>query len=333
MTAKDKSFIGLLAGVTVVCVGGLYYWASQSGSRYDAAKESYDTACGEIGSMESITLFPSDKNKAEKQKALDAYTADATQLAEKLKAFRPKEIKNSDPQTFTDTLVKMAAVTKAAYAAEGLLVDGEKGAIPKSFYLGFENYTNTPAQEGATGVLAYQLAAISEMHGLLATAKPAKLLNFYRQPLDEESGKAFTAEKGATYRALPVEIAFSGSEKSLRAFVNGLNSSKKFFYLIRSTRIMNEKQNAPKASDVQFDTAKPAAGGGAVDGGVFGEGSAFVLPSDEPAATPGDKPAEPKPADKPKGTEQILKQVLGSENINAFFRIDILLFEGDAVVP
>ena len=221
--------------------------------------------------------------------------------------------------------MKVAAATKAAYAAEGL--DSVKNTIPKDFYLGFESYTNTPAQEGATGVLAYQLGAISEMHGILATAKPAKLLNFYRQPIDEEAGKAYTTEKGATYRALPVEIAFSGSEKSLRAFVNGLNSSKKFFYLIRSTRIMNEKQNAPKASDVQFDADK-AKPGGAAGGGIFEPGSAFVLPSEDPP-----KPAGDKPDEKQKSSEQILKQVLGSENINAFFRIDVLLFEGDAVVP
>ena len=329
MTAKDKSFIGILAGVTVVCVGGLYYWASQSDSRYDAAKEGYTNVTIEIADMEAIPLFPTEKNKAEKEKALDDYKADATQLAEKLKAFRPKEIKNTDPQTFTDALVKMAADTKAAYTAQGLLVD----AIPKGFYLGFESYTNTPAQQGATGVLAYELAAIAEMHGVLASAKPAKLLNFYRQSLGEETGKAYTADKGAAYRALPVEIAFSGSEKSLRGFINGLNSSKKYFYLIRSLRIMNEKQTGPKASDVQFDTAKAAAPGGAVGGGVFGEGSAFVLPSEEPAAPAGDKPAEVKPEEKSKSTEQILKQVLGSENIEVFLRIDILLFEGDVVIP
>ena len=96
---------------------------------------------------------------------------------------------------------------------------------------------------------------------------------------------------------------------------------------------MNEKQTGPKASDVQFDTAKAAAPGGAVGGGVFGEGSAFVLPSEEPAAPAGDKPAEVKPEEKSKSTEQILKQVLGSENIEVFLRIDILLFEGDVVIP
>ncbi len=333
MTAKDKSFIGILGGVTAVCVGGLFFWASKGSSRYDTAKENYDIVSGEISDMERIPLFPTDSNRAEKQKALDSYKSDATQLAEKLKAFRPKEIKTTDPQTFTDSLVKMAAATKDAYAASGLSVDGENGPIPKSFYLGFESYTNTPAQEGATGVLAYELAAISEMHGILASAKPVKLLNFYRQPLDEETGKAYTAEKGATYRSLPVEIAFSGSEKSLRAFVNGLNSSQKYFYLIRSTRILNEKQSGPKASDVQFEDAKASKTGSGVGGGVFDSGSAFVLPSDEPAAPAADKPAEVKPEEKPKSTEQILKQVLGKENIQAFFRIDILLFEADVVIP
>jgi hypothetical protein len=102
-----------------------------------------------------------------------------------------------------------------------------------------------------------------------------------------------------------------------------LQQSQKYFYAIRTIRIVNEKQDAPKASDVQFDdeaesaeeaTAEPAA-----------VGTTFVLPEEgEPAAAaaaPAEETAEPV------GNERILKQVLGAENIHVFLRIDVVLFD------
>lgn len=337
MTSKEKKFIGILAGATVVCVGGLYFWASSGSARYDAAKEQFETVSGEIRQMENLAVYPNDKNKTEKQKALDEYKTAATDLATQLRKYRPTAITNTDPQTFTDTLVKVAGETFKAYEAAGLKAE-EKGGLPKDFYFGFESYTSTPAQKDATGILAYQLGAISELHKSLAAAKPAELLNFYRAPLDEESNKAYTPVAGSSYRALPIEVAFSGPERSLREFINSLQNSKTHFYLIRSMRVMNEKQAAPKASDVQFDDnkPKPSAGGAAAGGGIFESGDAFVLPEETPAPTPapaGGAPApaaeEPKPAAeaKPADTSRILKQVLGDENVNAFFRIDIVLFD------
>ena len=146
------------------------------------------------------------------------------------------------------------------------------------------------------GEVAFELGAISELHQSLAATKPAQLLNFHRAPLDEESNKPYTPAAGATFRALPVEVAFSGPERSIREFINSLQNSKTHFYLIRSMRVMNEKQAAPKASDVQFDEKK--AGGKAADapgGGIFDSGDAFVLPDEAPAPA-GEAPAAPAAA-------------------------------------
>lgn len=336
MTSKEKKFIGILTGATVVCVGGLYFWANSGTSRYDAAKEQFDSASNEIRQMEGLALYPNDKNKADKQKALDAYKTSAEELATKLRAYSPKAIVNTDPQTFTDTLVKVAGETFKAYTAAGLKADGEKGGIPKDFYLGFENYKGTPAQKDATGILTFELNAISEIHQHLAAAKPSSLLNFYRVPLDEEANQAYTPAPGSSFRALPVEIAFSGPESTLRSFINSLQSSTSHFYVIRSMRVLNEKQSAPKASDVQFDENKKASqGAAAAAGGIFDGGDAFVLPDEKPAVAPAGAaaaPAAPAAApEKPMDSSRILKQVLGDENVNAFFRIDIILF--DAAAP
>lgn len=336
MTSKEKKFTGILVGASVLCIGGLYVVAGKGSSRYDTAKEQFDALTGEINNMQNLPLFPSPQNLQAKEKAVADFKANADQLASKLQAKRPKSLDNTDPQTFTDTLVKTADATMKAYAAAGLTT--EKG-LPKGFYLGFENYVSTPAQGGATGILAYQLSAISEVHALLAAAKPAKLLNFHRQPLSEEKNEPYTPVAGQSYRALPFEISFTGPESSMREFINGLQSSKDHFYVIRSMRVVNEKQEGPKASDVEFDV-KPAAGAGGAAGGIFDPGDAFVLPEDpQPAAggaaAPGAAPTPPEPAPAPEpapkaDSSRILKQVLGSENVQVFLRVDLLLFDAPA---
>lgn len=329
MNSKEKTFVGILVGATVILAGGLYLLAGRSATRIENAKEQHTSLSNEIKKMQGLPLFPTSENLAGKEKDLLAFQADSAQLAEKLRTFQPIAIDNTDAQTFTNTLVKTADATIKAYAAAGLAVDGEKGALPRGFYLGFESYTSTPAQEGATGILAYQLATISEAHQILASAKPVKLLNFMREPLPEEKNGAYTPISGVPYRTLSFEISFAGPESAMRDFINGLQSSKSHFYVIRSMRIENEKQTGPKASDVKFDAkpAKPAAANffDSLEG--FDPAAPAPAPGAEGAAPVA--PAAPEPAPKA-SSELILKQVLGDENIEVFLRIDVLLFDAPA---
>lgn len=330
MTPKEKKFTGILVGATVLCAGGLYVVAGKGASRYDTAKEQYDSLTAEINSMQNLPLFPSQQNLQAKQKAVAGFKSDAEQLAAKLQAKRPKSLANSDPQTFTNTLVKTAEATMKSYADVNLTADDNKGGLPKGFYLGFEDYVSTPAQGAATGILAYELSAISEVHAILAAAKPAQLLNFYREKLVEEKGETYTPVAGSPYRALSFEISFSGPESSVRNFINGLQSSKDHCFAIRSMRVHNEKQVAPKASDVEFEDKSSKGKEGATAGGIFESADAFVLP-DEPKAADAAAPAPAPEAAAPKvDTGRILQQVLGKENVQVFLRIDLLLFDAPA---
>lgn len=329
MTPKEKKFTGILVGATVLCAGGLYVVAGKGASRYDAAKEQYDALTAEINTMQNLPLFPSQQNLQAKQKAVAEFKTEAEQLATKLQAKRPKALNNTDPQTFTNTLVKTADATMKAYAAAGLTTQ-DKGGLPKGFYLGFEDYVSTPAQGAATGILAYELSAISEVHAILAAAKPAQLLNFYREKLVEEKGETYTPVANTPYRALSFEISFSGPESSVRDFINGLQSSKDHFFAIRSMRVHNEKQEAPKASDVEFDDKSSKGKEGATAGGIFDSADAFVLPDDpKPADAAAPAPAAAPVAPKA-DTGRILQQVLGKENVQIFLRIDLLLFDAPA---
>ncbi len=328
MTSQEKKFTGILVGVTVLCAGGFYAMASKSTTRYDSAKEQFGSVTADINSMQSLSLFPTQQNLQAKQKAVADFKSEATQLAAKLQEKRPKSLDNTDPQTFTDTLVKTADASIKVYADAGLTTDAAKGGLPKGFYLGFEDYVSTPAQGSATGILTYQLSAISEVHALLAAAKSVQLLNFYREKLVEEKGGVYTPVPDSHFRALPFEISFCGSESSLRDFINGLQSSKNHFFVIRSLRVRNEKQEAPKASDANFSTKASNSEEGSAAGGIFDSADAFVLPDEsKPADEPAAAPAAPE-----LDTGHILQQVLGKENVQVFLRVDLLLFNAPAEV-
>ncbi len=329
MTSKEKSFCIVLGAVTAVCVGGLSFWAYTAGGKYTATKEQFDAVVGEIQKMESLPLYPTEENQAAKNKAILEYKGATEELVTRLKSYRPKELVNTQPQTFTDSLKKAAKEVKDAYAAAGLSIDEEKGALPKSFYLGFESYTSGLAQQSATGLLSFQLAAISDLHQMLAAAKPVALNNFYRVPLEEEKGDVYTKPADAIARSLPVEISFTCQESSLRQFLTSIVNSKKYYFVVRTMRITNEKTVGPKAQDAEFSKPESAAPAGGDGFGLPG-GDAFVLPTDGGAAAATPAPAAPAPA---KSSEQILKQVLGSEKIHVFLRIDQLLFDDTVKVP
>jgi hypothetical protein len=337
MTPKEKRFISILAGITVVCVGGLYFFASKGSSRFDAAKQQFDAVDSEIKSMEGLPVYPTEKNLALKEAELKTYSANAEELSKKLQALRPANLENTDPQAFTDLLVKTADASIKAYQTAGLSSEGDNPSLPKGFYLGFEAYTSTPAQKDSTGIMTYQLGAISELNAVLAASKPSALLNFRREALPEEKNEAYKPTPGVPYRALPIEVAFAGPESALRAFINGIQSSKQHYFVIRSMRVRNDKQEGPKASDAQFEApAKEGADAGAPGGGIFDSGAAFVLPGESAPAAPAEAAAAAAPAaaepekaeDAPADSSRILQQVLGQEDVNAFFRIDIILFDG-----
>ena len=122
-----------------------------------------------------------------------------------------------------------------------------------------------------------------------------------------------------------------------RKFLSSLDDSGKYYYVIRSIRIVNEKLKAPTSADGSFKTeeAAPDAGAGTAAPGAdpFGGAAAggFVLPGEEPAAPPAEgtpapaaEPAAPAPA--AGGSGVILQEVLGSEKINVFLRLDIIQF-------
>jgi len=312
---KDNKFLVALGGGTLVGAILLYLVGSQGATGYATAKEKFDTAAGEASGYERLALYPRIENKDSKNKALIDYRQTVESIQTAFAPFRPEEIKNISPQEFTDRLLAANTETRKAFEDSGTIV-------PEPFFVGFERYKTLMAPGNNTGVLDYQLTSIKKLMLALAMVKPTELKNLHRPSVPEEDGQTYTPPANAVARQFPLEITFTGTEKSAREFLSAIVKPDDQYIVIRSLRISNMKKDPPKAADAKFDKpaeAKPAAGGA----DAFGGG--FVLPGEE--ATPAAAPeAAPAAAPKASDSSRILAQVLGTEQVMVFVRLDLLQF-------
>ena len=210
----------------------------------------------------------------------------------------------------------------------------------------------------ATAKLHYELGAIQWMLSKLAEVKPDAITNILRTPLPEETAKAASpapttrrkgrannnsAQKaptaaGRAYEMMPMELAFTASEATIREFLIGLVNSDKYYYAIRGVRIRNEKQLPPNQKDADFpaDVVPDAVddGFGALEEEAedadFGE--AEGASEDAAEVVEDDGSSDPEQPATPAG-ELVLKQVLGSEKLHVHICFDIILIEKKAAKP
>ena len=323
MSFQEQKFPILLGSVTAVLAGGLLYWGMKSGGAYEEAKADYDEAVSQIGRLNKEPVPPTEDNQRGIEKAVADYRAEVDKLQKAFDRYRAVKLEGMDPTAFQDKVLEVTKTVSAKFTQ----VQTE---LPASFYLGFGEYTQKLPQANQTGLLAYELAAYEELFTKLAEAAPVKVLNVFRQPLPEESGKPGPGE-GAASRNHSIEISFAGREDTLRRFLASLDDSEKHFFIVRSLRVTNERNTAPNAKDARFEQPKnkPDAGDN-----PFGVGdTAFVFPEDDeedaPAGDGDEAPAEeeaPAAPAPPADSGEILKQVLGSETIRVFLRIDLIQF-------
>jgi len=329
MSFKEDKFPILLASVTAVIAGGLIWWGMKSGTAYEESKTSYDDSVSEIQRLLRAKVAPTADNLREKKKAVTEYRASVDELQKAFDKYRQTELKNTGVSEFTDALL----------AAKQRLVkkfEENEVSMPADFFLGLGKYTDKLPQQKNTGLLHFELQAFEDLFVRLADSGPAELMNVHWPDLPEEVAQTYDmGDQG--YRAHPIEVTFAGSEDSLRKFMSSLDDSEKYFYLVRTMRVSNSRKTAPNSKDATFE-APPAP---AIDSDPFpdfgGGGFLFPIEDEEEAPTdggaeggeaPAEAPAEPEQPAAPVATDsgQILKQVLGGEEIQVFMRIDVLQF-------
>ena len=307
---KDNKFLVVLSGTTLFLAIVLFVVGSKGSDRYDEAKQEFDTAVSEASSYERLALYPATDNRNGKSKALDEYIKATSDLQAAFEPYRPEKLTNVSPQQFTDQLKAVNDELVKAFA-------DSKTKLPDEFFSGFERYKTELARTEATGILVQQLQSIKTVMLALASSSPSEVKNLYRPSLSEEEGRTFEPLPDQVARPLPLEICFTGPEKSVRQFLSAISKPDSQYVVVRTLRISNTKKDPPRAADAKFD--KPAVTPAPTD--VFG--GAFAQPAEGEEAKKEEKPAPPAPkAD----SSRILAQVLGNEEVQVFVRLDVMSF-------
>lgn len=339
---QENKFVAGLIGVTAVVGGAVLYFGNSQGNAYNEKMQKYEELKGQYGQLEKSVPYPNKENLKEREAGIQKYRKTIEEVRAGLSAYRPEELTKLSSEQFGDIRVKTTNALREAFG---------NTSLPEGCDFGFEKYSSESAKSAATPQLNYQLGATAWLLTKLAETKPAALLNIKREPLPVELGKPAAAPqprrgrpsrgnnkpKAAAgdkpYELMPMELTFTATESSVRAFLKEMVNSEEYFYAIRSVRVRNEKQTAPTEKDANFPTSSGGADGGAVvpdpfggfpDVGDSGDAGEDSNPDagDGEGATPA-APAQPAP----KVGERILKQVLGSEKLSVHIVFDIIFLK------
>jgi len=335
---KQNPFLAALGGGTLVGAIVLIGIGLAGSGRYQEQLDSFQASSQQVSAYEAKALYPDPALRDAKRKLLVDYAADIEQLQEAFAPYRVEELDKISAQDFTDRLVAASEGLRKAFADAG-------ATLPDGFYVGFESYSaGSLAREAATPILNYQLGAVNELLLILARSGPSELRNLHRPALPEETGATWQRPDNQAARELPLEITFRASEEATRDFLTALAGSEKYFYVIRTMRVSSEKTTPPLAADAKFEapaaapTTAPAAD---PFGGFVFPGEEAPAPAEDGEAEAEEAPVEETPQPAPAGgrviaegdTSRILGQVLGTEQVNVFLRLDILQFLAPLELP
>ncbi len=316
---KANPFVAALAGITLVICGALYFYGSKGATDYEEAKGSFDDSYQAVQSSERSPLYPKPELRDGKRKALTEFGQSIDDLRTLFDGYRPGELENVSPQDFT---VALKAANKEVTEA----LEAAGAEVPENFLLGFERYANQFATEQATGVLNYQLDGIKYAMMRLAESRPSELLSVFREPVAEENNEQPAIGPMMLARRFGYEVAFKGSEASVRGFLSTLGQTEPHYFIVRSMKVENERDQPPTVSDAQFEKSSALAPAAPVLDNPFG--GAFVLPGAEEPDAPEEEVEEAvaEEAPDPVDSSRILAQVLGSEEVTVFVRFDLVMF-------
>lgn len=319
---KNNPFVAGLAAITLIICGLLYFFGTKGAARFDTAKSEFDAAYQAVSVSERIPLYPTASNRDAKKKALDDYRETITELRGLYDKYRLGEAEEITTQAFTGRLKAANSEVTKALTSAGC-------EVPDGFFMGFENYRDTLAQSGATGMLDYQLNGIKHALLNLAEARPSSLISVYREKIPEETGAKPEIGPDEVTRKFGFEVVFKGSEGSARNFISSLGDIEPYYYIIRCIQIKNERDTPPTVSDAKFEKAKPKP---VQDLNPFGAAFFGAEEETEEPAELADAPAEESEdeaeleAAEPVDSTRILAQVLGAEEVIVFVRFDLTMF-------
>jgi len=336
---QENKFTAALAGVTAVGSIALISLSMGKGDDIASAQMKLNKALRNEKSIQSAQPFPNRENLEKKQSTVNDYEKGARDLQRQFAAYRPKakDVEDFAPDKFSAIVSSYRNRLNEKFKKNGV-------ELPDQCVYGFEAYANKFPRSEATGELSYQIKAMEWLFTELASNKPEALLNVVRAKFDLESApvKSTSGQGGAAlnepvYYAMPLELSFRSDEKSLSKFLAEIANTDKYPFVIRSLHIQNERMTPPTEGDAQFEKAAKV---DAVDD-IFGFAPNFATEGDSGVAAEGldRKVAEaalpvvdmPRVGDD-NDDARLLKPVLGSEKVNVFLKLDLILLNQSAVL-
>lgn len=340
---KENKFLSGLLGITIFLAGGIFYFGYTEGVAFDEKMAEYGDQEGKYITLVNAKPYPDPQNLEARQGNIKKYEEVIAEMRKKLVGYQPGKLPQLTPGEFSDVQLNMQNELRKAFGKAGT-------TLPEKCGFGFEKYASIQAKAETTAMLNYQLGAMQWLLGKLAETKPEALINIRREDpdikkmLDPVAGAQPPGRRGRRpakkdvnpaeqniFMAMPIELAFTASESSVRDFLKEMANSKEYFYAIRAIRIRNEKQNAPTQKDASFKAASSSDSREAIPAGQDNPFGDFALPGEVAEESEDDANVSAAAnAPEPLSTgEHILKQVLGSEKINIHISFDILLIKVD----
>jgi hypothetical protein len=272
----------------------VFLWRARNA--FAEASARFDAAATERNRLERLDPFPSDTNYEKMKFYLEDYSAGVDKMKEDLKT-RMLPIASLAPNEFQSRLrqVTLATMEKART---------NKVQLPRTFYMGFEEFASSLPSTAAAPLLGQELSQIALLMNTLIDARVDGVTVLKRTKLPEEGGPVTSSPArrsggaavtgGPVFERNIVDFTFIASSAAARKVLNQIVSSGQQFYIIRTLYVRNEKEKGPPREGAE---AAAAAG------------------NPNPSASPGASPAG------------ALKFIVGNEHIQTSLRVEMLRFK------
>ncbi|HEY6206594.1 MAG TPA: Amuc_1100 family pilus-like protein [Chthoniobacterales bacterium] len=293
------SFLILFGLATLLSL--FFLWRAR-GAFAEATKR-FEAAATERSRLERLDPFPSDANFEKMKFYFDDYAGAVDKMKEDLKQ-RMVPIAPLAPNEFQSRLRQVTLTTMEKARVN-------KVQLPRTFYMGFEEFASSLPTTAAAPLLGQQLSQIGLLLNILIDARVDSITTLKRTKLPEEGGAATSTsppEAGAKTPATTagpkvferniVDLTFVATQPAARKVLNQIASSSQQFYIIRTLYVKNEKDKGPPRE------------GGEANTGTAGVGSTPVPASSAPSSTGG-----------------ALKFIVGTEHIQTAIKVEMLRFK------
>jgi len=308
---QENKFLTAWLIITVLAVLGLGFLLLKARGEYNDAYAQYDNQRKAVFQLESKPLYPNEKNEGQMRAAVDAYEESVEMLHGELSQFQ-RDLRPIEQVAFQSKLKdKIQKINNLAAKKNVTLPDG--------FSLGLESYAATLPPSRLCPLLDYQLDALDLLANMLIEHGVTEIMEFKRHKIAGEVGGPRPPKDGEdapvpVIERYPVEIKVKIPQEAVQLFVNDISNPTpgSFFYVIRLLRIANEEQVGPPKTPapvaptpalvIEEDVEDPDGEGDieGFSGDDFEIGIAPVMDANF---------------------------VLGQEELEAFFGIDLLRFQ------